>query len=156
MTKNFVTRALMITGLMAISAAATFAQAPVASKVRRVAVGAESKQPYAASVVAVDSKNTLNLSADQQTKISGLNQEVSALQAERAKLWSEYRAIKARPNFNDNMAATEAAPRMLRIVAINSQLAPIVSRQQQQLTGILNASQQAQMSTMVKAAKAGM
>ena len=157
MTTTFVTRALMITGLLVAGATSSmFAQATAST--RRVAVDKVNQQPVAASSVALDAKtsSTLNLSSAQKTQIADLDRQVGALQAERTKLWSEYRAITSRPNFDDNMAAAEAAPRMLRIVQINNQLAPLAAKQESQLSTILNSSQRTQLAKMVANVKSGM
>lgn len=153
MTKKFVTRALLIAGLITFGAASSFAQTAVKAKVRRVPPEGENKQPVAAATVIAQSKSSLNLTPAQVAKIDAMNKEVAALHAERARLWAEYKSIRARSDFNDAMAYKEAAPRMTRIVEINNQLTPIVARQQQELQSILNASQQAQVSTMVDKAK---
>jgi len=153
MTKKFVTRALLIAGLMTLGTAASFAQSPAMGRVRRVAPEGENKQPVAAATVISQSKSSLNLTPAQVAKIDAMNKEVASLHAERARLWAEYKALRARPDFDDNMAAKEAAPRMMRIVEINNQLTPIVARQQQELQSILTTSQQAQVSTMVDKAK---
>jgi hypothetical protein len=158
MTKKFVSRALMMTGLIIASATVGFAQnVPAEARVRRVAPGHEAQQPVAASSVMMStSATTLNLTADQRAKISAMNSEVAALQAERAKLWQEYRAITTAPNYNDDIAGAEAAPRMHRIVEINNQLAPIVARQERELNTVLNASQRDAVARMVTTAKAGL
>ena len=153
MTKKFVTRALVIAGLLVAGATASFAQSAAVSKVRRVAVDKEKAQPVAASSVIMSSSMQLN--ADQRAQVSALSQQVATLQAERARLWSEYRAITARPDFSDDIAAAEAAPRMHRIVEINAQLEPLVVRQDAQLASILTPSQRTQAARMVSDAKAG-
>jgi hypothetical protein len=147
----------MITGLLVAGAiTSTFAQATASP--RRVAVDKINQQPVAASSVALESKtsSSLNLTSAQRTQIANLDRQVGTLQAERTKLWSEYRAIIARPNFDDNMAAAEAAPRMLRIVEINNQLAPLAAKQESQLSTILNSSQRTQLARMVATVKSGM
>lgn len=154
MTKKFVTRALMIAGLLIAGASASFAQAPVVSKVRRVPVSQEHLQPVAASTVIMTS--SMQLSADQRSKITALDQQVAALHEERARLWAEYRAVRNRSDFDDNMAAAEAAPRMHRIVEINAQLEPLVAKQEAQIASILSSSQRAQVAKMMTAAKAGL
>jgi len=154
MTKKFVTRALIIAGLIAASATATFAQTAVASKVRRVAVDKEQSQPIAASTVILSSSSTLNLTADQQKQIADMNREVASLQSERDRLWAEYKQVTARADFNDAMAEKEAAPRMRRIVEINTQLAPMAARQESRISSILSSSQKAQLGSMISAARA--
>ena len=156
MTKKFVTRALVIAGLLVAGATASFAQqaVPAVSKVRRVAVSQEKAQPVAASAIILGS--SMQLSADQRTQISALNQQVASLQAERTRLWAEYRTVIARPDFTDDMAAAEAAPRMHRIVAINAQLAPLVAQQETKLASILNSSQRAQVAQMMTSARAAL
>ena len=81
-----------------------------------------------------------------------MSNQVSALQTERAKLWSEYKAITARPDYSDDMAFNEAAPRMKRIVEINEQLTPIVARQKSEIASVLSPAQLSQVSTMAAAA----
>jgi hypothetical protein len=154
MTKKFATRALIIAGLLVAGASASFSQQIVTSTVRRVAAGKENAQPVAASTVIM--KSSMQLSADQRAQVSALNQQVAALHAERDRLWSEYRAVKARPDFNDDMAAAEAAPRMHRIVEINAQLAPMVAKQEAQLASILNSSQRAQVAQLMSTARANL
>lgn len=154
MTKKIVTRALIMAGLVVASATASFAQAAVASKVRRVAVDQENQQPVAASTVILDKGSSLNLTADQRTQIASMNTEVSALHAERDRLWAEYKAVKARPDFSDEIAEKEAGPRMRRIVEINAQLAPLAAKQESRIASILNASQRTQLGQMVSAARA--
>jgi hypothetical protein len=161
MAGKFVTRALMIAGLVMASAAATYAQAPVAARVHRVAPSAEKLQPVAASSVILNTDGTvaksaasLNLTAAQRSQIVSLNNEVASLQSERARLWSEYKAIVHAPNFSDEIAAAEAHPRMVRILEINSQLAGIVARQDKQMASILSPSQQSVVARMVASAKA--
>src|SRR5262249_523724 len=124
MTRTFVTRALMIAGLVFAGATAGFAQnVPVAAKPNRIPLSRVSSQPVAASSVIMSSQGaTLSLTADQRAKISTLNTEVAALQSERAKLWAEYRSIISAPNYSDEIAESQAAPRMKRILAINDQL----------------------------------
>lgn len=145
MTKKIVTRTLMIAGLVVASATASFAQAPAVAKVRRVAADKENLQPVAASVVALEQSGTLNLSADQRTKLEAMSSEAVSLQTERARLWNEYREIVSRPNFSDDIAAAEAAPRMLRIVEINAKLAPVAAKQESQVATILSGSQRSQL-----------
>ncbi len=154
MTKNFVTRALILAGLIATSATASFAQSAVASKVRRVDHTKQAEQPIAASSVIMSKSSTMNLTADQKTKIAEMDREVSALQAERDRLWSEYKAFQARPDFSDAMAEKEAAPRMKRIVEINAQLAPLAANQESRLASILNNSQRTQLVQMISATRA--
>src|SRR5687768_13741036 len=124
MTKNFATRALMIVGLMIAGTVASYAQA-VKAECRRVAFGAESRQPVATSAVAL-STPSLNLTESQRAQIASIGGHASALSAERARLWAEYNAVISRPDFSDELAFSDAAPRMLRIVAINNQLAGLV------------------------------
>lgn len=139
MTKNFATRTLMIVGLMIAGSMATYAQSYTA-QTRRVAIGAERMQPVATSAVALSAPG-LNLSETQRAQLSAIGGEAASLQSERARLWSEYNAVVARPDFSDELAAAEAAPRMLRIVAINSQLATAVARQESQVNAILTGTQ---------------
>ncbi len=154
MTKKFVTRALLIAGLFSVGVTASFAQtAAESSRMRRVSPAAESRQPIAAAAVAQQQSSTLSLTPTQRVKIDALSREVSALHTERARLWSEYKSITARSDYSDDMAASQAAPRMLRIVEINNQLAPIVARQQQELNSVLTPTQQATMNSLVKVAK---
>ncbi len=152
MTKKIVTRALLVAAVLVTGITASFAQAPVASRVRRVAADKEQAQPVAASTVIMSSAISLN--SEQRAKITEMSKQASALQAERAQLWSEYRAITARPNYNDAMAANEAAPRMLRIVEINNQLEPMVARENSQLATILTPAQRAQVTRLVSTAQA--
>jgi hypothetical protein len=153
MTKNFATRALMIVGLLIAGSMATYAQTYTA-QTRRVAIGAESRQPVAVSAVAL-SAPSLNLTADQRAKISAISGEATALHTERERLWAEYNAVIARPDFSDEMSAAEAAPRMLRIVQINNQLASIATRQESQINAVLSSSQRAQAARLVADVKAG-
>ncbi len=153
MTKNFVTRALVLVGLLAATATASFAQTAVTSKVRRVAVDKENQQPVAASTVILSKASSLNLTAEQQAQIAAMDKEVAALHSERTRLWSEYRALTARPDFNDQMAEKEAAPRMQRIVQINAQLAPLAEKQESRIASILNSSQRSQLAQMVSAVR---
>jgi hypothetical protein len=154
MTKKFVTRALMIAGLLVAGVSASFAQQSksIASTVRRVPVDKEKSQPVAASTVIM--KSSMQLNADQRAKVTALDQQVAALHSERARLWDEYRAVRARADFDDNMAAAEAAPRMHRIVEINAQLEPLVAKQETQLASILNSSQRAQVARLMTDARA--
>jgi hypothetical protein len=165
MTKNFMNRALTIVGILFVGAASAFAQSnqTYTATPRRVALDAEKSQPIAASAVIFDNQGGLaksaaglGLTADQASKISTLNREVASLHSERARLWSEYRAVKARPDFSDEMATKEAAPRMLRIVQINSQLSSMIARQDAQVSAILTPAQRSQVAKMVSSAKAGM
>ena len=149
MTKNFATRALMIVGLMVAGTMASFAQTVAVE--RRVASGKENLQPVAVSAVAMTS---LNLTADQRARISAIDGQATALTAERARLWSEYNALVARPDFSDALAADEAAPRMLRIVAINKQLASVVARQESQVNAILTPAQRIDASKAVSQVRA--
>ncbi len=154
MTKKIATRALMIMGFIAVGfTSSTFAQ--TTATVRRVTLDKINQQPVAASSVALTNAS-LNLTSAQKTQIAEMDRQVSALQSERTKLWSEYRAIIARSNFDDKMAASEAAPRMKRIVAINAQLAPLASKQEAQLSSILNSTQRSQLAKMVTNVKAGL
>ena len=152
MTKNFATRALMIVGILFAGTMASFAQSYDA-QVRRVAPGRESEQPVATSAVVLNA-STINLTAEQRAQISQLSTEVNALHSERERLWSEYRAVVARPDFSDEMAAAEAAPRMHRIVAINNQLSSIVARQEPQVNAILSTSQRNEAAKAVARVKA--
>ncbi|MDB5033273.1 MAG: hypothetical protein JWQ98_514 [Chlorobi bacterium] len=156
MTKIFVTRALLIAGLAIAGSAASFAQTSMASSVRRVDPSKENQQPVPASTVLVANMSALNLTAQQQTQVASMDKEVAALTAERAQLWSEYRAIKARPDFSDDMAAAEAAPRMHRIVAINAQLAPVAARQDGQVAALLSSNQYGAFRKMVASAKSSL
>lgn len=154
MTRKIVTRALLIAGLVAASATASFAQG-VASKVRRVDMAKEHLQPVAMStVIAENNADVIRLSADQRVQIAALNDEVAALHQERTRLWAEYRAVTSRPDYNDALAVKEATPRMQRIVEINAQLEPMVARQDAQLSTILNSSQRAQAAKLVSSVKA--
>lgn len=155
MTKKIVIRALVIAGLAFASTAASFAQAPVEARTRRVAVDKINQQPVAASVVAVQQAGALQLSAEQRGRLQSMNSEAATLHAERAKLWEEYNQIISRPNYNDDVAASQGAPRMLRIVEINNRLAAIASNQESQVAGILNATQRRQLSSMIGSVKAG-
>jgi hypothetical protein len=164
MTGNFVSRVLMIAGLVAASATISFAQ--VASQVshpRRVAASQVSMQPVAASAVLMGTNGSLsksamalNLTADQRAKISAMSNETSALQAERTKLWQEFRAITSAPNYTDYIANTQARPRMARIVEINAQLAPIVARQSNELAAMLSPTQRSAVAQMVTSVKSGL
>jgi hypothetical protein len=162
MTKKFMTRALTIVGLLFVGSIASYAQtATYTSTARRVALDQENKQPVAASAVIMDAQGgfakgaaSLNLSAEQRTQIAELNREVAALHAERATLWSAIRTVQARPDFSDELASTDVAPRMTRIVAINSQLSTIVARQDRQIASILTPAQRTEVSRMVNSAKA--
>jgi Spy/CpxP family protein refolding chaperone len=152
MMKTFATRALLIAGLLIVGSMATYAQTSTA-QTRRVAYGAESRQPVAVSAVAL-SAPSLNLSETQRQQIAAIGAEAATLQDERARLWSEYNAVIARPDLTDAMAADEAAPRMLRIVQINNQLASIVSRQESQVNAILTSTQRAEAAKLVAGVKA--
>jgi hypothetical protein len=152
MTKNFATRALMIAGLLIAGSMATYAQS-VPAQTRRVAMGAERLQPVATSAVALSAPG-LNLTADQRTQLSAISGEASTLQSERARLWAEYNAVIARPDFSDEIAAAEAAPRMLRIVAINNQLATAVARQESQVNAILTGAQRTEAARAVAQVRA--
>jgi Spy/CpxP family protein refolding chaperone len=162
MTKKFMTRALTIVGLLFVGSMASYAQtATYTSTTRRVALDQENKQPVAASAVIMDAQGglakgaaSLNLSDAQRTQIGELNREVAALHSERAQLWSAIRTAKASANYNDDVASAEVAPRMTRIVAINSQLASIVARQDRQMASILTPAQRTEVSRMVNSAKA--
>ena len=162
MTKKFMTRALTIVGLLFVGSMASYAQtATYTSTARRVSLDQENKQPVAASAVIMDAQGgfakgaaSLNLSADQRTQIADLNREVAALHAERAQLWSTIRSYQARPDYSDALATAEVAPRMTRIVAINSQLSSIVARQDRQIASILTPAQRTEVSRMVSSAKA--
>lgn len=155
MTKKFVTRALIMVGLIAASATASFAQGTIASKVRRVAADKESQQPVAASTVILSKAGAMNLTSDQKAQIVEMNKEVSALHAERDRLWAEYKQVTSRADFSDEIAEKEAAPRMRRIVELNAQLAPLAAKQETRVSSILNASQRSQLGTMVSSARAG-
>lgn len=153
MTKNFATRALLIVGLLIAGTMATYAQS-VPAKTRRVAVGAEHLQPVAVSAVALSAPG-MNLTASQRQQLSAIGGEASALQSERARLWAEYNAVIARPDFSDALAADEAAPRMLRIVEINNQLAAVASRQESQVNSILTSAQRLEAAKVVSEFRAG-
>lgn len=156
MTKKFVTRALIMVGLIAASATASFAQqGTIASKVRRVAADRENQQPVAASTVILSKAGTMNLTADQKAQIVEMNKEVSALHAERDRLWAEYKQVTSRPDFSDEMAEKEAAPRMRRVVELNAQIAPLAAKQEARVSSILTASQRSQLGTMVSSVRAG-
>jgi hypothetical protein len=147
----------MIAGLVFAGATAGYAQnVPVAAKINRIPANRTSQQPVAASSVIMSSQGALNLSADQRAKVTTLNNEVAALQSERAKLWSEYRSITTAANYSDEIAESQAAPRMARILAINSQLSAIVAKQDRQLSTILTPSQRDAVAKMVVTAKAGL
>jgi Spy/CpxP family protein refolding chaperone len=143
MTRNLATRALLIVGLLFVGTVATYAQS-MSSQVRRVAPGKEHLQPVAASAVALGS--SMGLTADQRAQIGAISAGATALQSERARLWAEYRSIVARPGFDDAMAVAEAAPRMLRIVAINNELTAIAGRQDAALKSVLTPAQQSELS----------
>ncbi len=162
MTTKFMTRALTIVALLFVGSMASFAQTSTYSSTpRRVALDQENKQPVAASAVLMDAQGgfakgaaTLNLTADQRTQISEMNREVASLHAERAQLWSTIRQTTARADYNDAIASAEVAPRMTRIVAINSQLSSIVARQDRQISSILSPAQRTEVARMVTSAKA--
>ena len=164
MTGKFVSRVLMIAGLVAVSA--TISNAQVASQVshaRRVSANHVALQPVAASAVLMGANGSLsksamalNLSADQRAKITAMSNETAALQTERTKLWQEYRAITSAPNYNDNIASTQARPRMARIVEINAQLAPIVARQSSELSSMLSPAQRSAVAQMVTSVKSSL
>ena len=157
MTTKFMSRVLTIVALLFVGTMASFAQtATYTSAPRRVALDQEKMQPVAASAVIMDAQGaaSLNLSDDQRTQISALNREVASLHAERAQLWSTIRQTTARADYDDAMASAEVAPRMLRIVAINSQLSSIVARQDRQISSILTPAQRSEVARMVTSAKA--
>jgi|GEM_PF-2342380 len=147
---------LLAVGFFAFAASSAFAQPAAATTAARtrIAPGQEKDQPVVASVVALEQAGTLKLSADQRTRLTAISSEAAQLTAERTRLWKEYRAIKARPNFNDDMAANESAPRMHRIVAINARLKEIASAQNAQATALLTADQRAQLNQSVAALRA--
>lgn len=155
MTKQIMTRALMIVGLFVAGTVATFAQQQVyvKSEVRRVALDKVDQQPVAASVVAMQASN-LNLTADQRAKIASISTQAAALHTERARLWSEYTAMKNSPSFTEAQAKNEAEPRMRRIVAINAELARMVASQDSQVAAILTPSQRASLGQAVMQMKA--
>ncbi len=152
MTTKIAIRTLVLAGIITFGAADMFAQQPVQSRVRRVPVSQQQLQPTSAAPVAAKAKAELKLTAQQSAKIDAMSNQVSALQTERAKLWSEYKAITARPDYSDDMAFNEAAPRMKRIVEINEQLTPIVARQKSEIASVLSPAQLSQVSTMAAAA----
>lgn len=154
MTTKIAIRTLVLAGIITFGTTEMFAQQqqPVESRVRRVPVSQQHLQPTSAAPVAAKAKAELKLTAQQSAKIDAMNSQVSALQAERTKLWSEYKAITARPDYSDDMAFAEAAPRMKRIVEINEQLAPIVARQKSEIATILSPAQVSQMNAMAAAA----
>jgi len=154
MTKQIVTRALVLAGIALASTVASLAQTPVEARVRRVALDKIDQQPVAASVVAVQQSARLNLTTDQKSKLAALSTEAANLHSERARLWSEYNTIIARPNYNDDIAASQGAPRMLRIVAINNRLQAIAANQDSQVARILNATQRSQLTQMVTSVQA--
>lgn len=162
MTKKFMTRALTIVGLLFVGSVASYAQtATYTSSARRVALDQENKQPVAASAVIMDAQGgfakgaaSLNLSDAQRAQITELNREVAALHSERAQLWSAIRTFQARPDYSDAIASAEVAPRMTRIVAINSQLTSVVARQDRQIASILTPAQRSEVSKMVSSVKA--
>jgi Spy/CpxP family protein refolding chaperone len=162
MTKKFMTRALLIVGLLFVGSMASFAQTSTfTSTPRRVALDQENQQPVAASAVIMDAQGgfakgaaSLNLSAEQRAKIVEMNREVASLHAERAQLWNTIRQMQARADYNDDIASAEVAPRMTRIVAINSQLSSIVARQDRQIASILTPAQRTEVSRMVTSVKA--
>lgn len=140
MTKNFATRALLIVGLMVAGTMASFAQ--TAAVTRRVAHDKVHLQPVAVSAVAM---TKLNLTADQRAQIAAIDGQATALTTERARLWAEYNALIARPDFSDELAAAEASPRMRRIVAINAELASAAARQDAKVDAILTSAQRSEM-----------
>lgn len=157
MKNKIVARAVAIAALMLTITAASFAQTVVQkATVRRVAHNQTHLQPVAASYVAMKNEKSLNLSNDQQAKVAALNAKVEALHIERDRLWKEYREIKARPDFNDAMAAAEIKPRMLRIVAINTELKPKVVSDESQMAAILNSKQRDQLVQMMSKQKAAL
>ena len=101
MTGKLVSRVLMLAGLVAASATISYAQvASPVPQVRRVSGPNIAKQPVAASAVLMGTNGSLsksamglNLSADQRAKLSAMSNETAALQAERAKLWQEYKSV---------------------------------------------------------------
>ncbi|MBC8144399.1 MAG: hypothetical protein H7X80_02370 [bacterium] len=139
MTKNFATRALMIVGLMIAGTVASYSQS-VTAQSRRVAFGAEHRQPVAVSAVAL-STPSMSLTESQRTQIAAISGPAASLSTERARLWAEYNAVIARPDFDDALALSDAAPRMLRIVAINNQLAGLVRSQEAQVNALLSSTQ---------------
>ena len=154
MTKKLLTRALMLAAICAACSVASFAQAPVEARVRRVALDKINDQPVAASVVALQQASALNLTAQQRTHLQAISSEATSLHAERARLWSEYNTIIARPNYDDDMATSQGAPRMLRIVEINNRLSAIAATENSQVTGILNATQRSALTNMVASVRA--
>lgn len=152
MTKNFATRALMVLAILLSGVAVSNAQA-VTAQTRRVVYGQEKLQPVASSAVVLAAPS-MNLSTEQRAQISAISSDVVALHNERARLWSEYNALIARPDFTEEMSATQAAPRMVRIVAINSQLSNIISTQESQVAAILSTSQRTQAAQLVAQTKA--
>jgi hypothetical protein len=161
MTKKFMTRALAIAGLTIAGTSAGFAQQIYHSEMRAVPTNAGYHQPVVASVLLADAQGslgtssaTLNLTDAQRAQISDLAHEASALQAERDRLWKEYNTISKAPGYNDQMAETQGAPRMFRVVALNKQLAEIADRQEVKLATILNPAQRTAVAQMVSSARA--
>ncbi|MCC7436901.1 MAG: hypothetical protein IT211_00245 [Armatimonadetes bacterium] len=152
MTMKIAIRTLVLAGIITFGAAEMSAQQPVQSRVRRVPVSQQHLQPTSAAPVAAKAKADLKLTAQQSAKVDAMSNQVAALQTERTKLWSEYKAITARPDYSDDMAFAEAAPRMKRIVEINEQLAPIVARQKSELGTVLSPAQVSQVNAMAAAA----
>ncbi|HVZ40900.1 MAG TPA: hypothetical protein VHI13_16590 [Candidatus Kapabacteria bacterium] len=154
MMKTYGAHALVVAGLLLAGVTASMAQTGVASRIRRIPDDQISKQPVAASTVILAS--SMNLTSAQRQSIEAMDREVASLQAERTRLWAEYRATMARPDISATIATHEAVPRIRQIAEINSRLAPIVDRQNEQLASILSASQRAEVDRMVSTAKAAL
>lgn len=152
MTTTIAIRTLVLAGIIAFGAAEMSAQQPVESRVRRVPVSQQHLQPTSVAPIAASAKSELKLTAQQNTKIAAMSNQVAALQAERTKLWGEYKAITARPDYSDDIAFAEAAPRMKRIVEINEQLAPIVARHTTEIATVLNPTQLSRVNTLAASA----
>jgi Spy/CpxP family protein refolding chaperone len=149
MNNNLVARAAAIVAIGIACTVSSFAQAPVEARQRRVAVDKINQQPVAASAIALQQGAALNLTEAQRTKIQAFGTEAVNLHAERARLWNEYNAIISSPTYNDDVAASQGAPRMLRIVAINNRLKEIAASQNGQVAAILTPSQQTALNRLV-------
>ncbi len=161
MIKKFVTRALMIAGLTLAGYSASSAQQVYSAQVRCIPTGGENRQPVVASALLADAQGGfgkaaagLSLSTSQRTQVADLAREASSIQAERDRLWSEYKSITTAPGYNDQIAQSQAAPRMFRILALNKQLSAIASSQEVKMATILNAQQRTAVAQMVTAARA--
>ncbi len=156
MTKNILSRILAVGGLFIAGSMMTYAQGiAYHSSPRWVPPGSEQLQPVAASYTALHSVD-LGLTAQQRSQLSALDNRVAAMHQERARLWNEYRQIIARPDYNDEIAGREVTPRMLRIVAINTQLAGIVQSQNPQVASILSDAQRVRLNQAIETVKASL